>query len=90
MTKLPSNRTEVEAYVITMLESFYVSLMQTVTLDATFDELRRSSNHDYSGIDLTLNVENDLGIEISDSEAESIDQGTVSELVDLIVEKLDL
>ena len=90
MTRPLCNRQEVEKYIIDKLHDIYVNYRHPINLDTTFDQLESGVDSDLVGAHLFIDIEDDLDIEMTEDEAETLNVADVRAVVDYIVGKMGL
>lgn len=90
MPGLLSNRKAVEKYVMDKLHDIYRGYRQPINLDTTFYQLESSVDSDFVGAHLFIDIEDELDIEMTEDEAEALNDADVHVVVDYLIGKLGL
>ncbi len=85
-----NNRQEVQEYIINKLNNTYTKYTGGINLNTTFDQLERNAVSDFVGAHLFIDIEEELGIELTDDEAGNLNSGDVEGVVNYLVSKLGL
>jgi len=81
-------RVQIEQYVFNKLKEIYWQFPQKISSNTTFKELEQYSDSDLTDPGLLIYIEEDLGVEISDEEALSLDSQNVAALINSIARHL--
>lgn len=90
MTRPLCKPQEVEKYVMDKLHDIYMGYRHPIDLDTTFDQLESGRDSDLVGAHLFIDIEDDLDIEMTEDEAETLNAADIRAVVDYIIGKLGL
>lgn len=85
-----NNRQEAQEYILAKLRNIYSEYRDNITLDTTFDQLEKDKGSDFVGAHLFIDIEEDLGVEITEDEAEILNGGSAADIANYLVSKLGL
>jgi len=87
---ITKSREDIERYLLTKLRDVFWKFPGNITLTTTFKELNRYTAPDLIDFGFVMDIEEDLGIEITEEKAEAFDKQDVATVVAFIAEELGI
>lgn len=83
-------RQDLETYILNKLNDVFSQFPDTITSTTTFHELNRKTDIDSIDIAFVADIEDDLGVDISEQKAEQMDAGDVAGFIDYFSQQLNI